>query len=43
MPSRTKKQQRFMGLCANSPSKAVKPCPPKKVAQEFARKPGKKK
>jgi len=37
MPAKTKRQQRFMALCANNPRKARKKCPPKKVAREFAR------
>lgn len=39
MPAKTKKMQRFMGLCAHNPEKAYGKCPPKEVAREFARKP----
>jgi len=39
MPAKSKKQQKFMGMCANSPGKAAKQCPSKKVAREFAKKP----
>jgi hypothetical protein len=37
MPAKTKKQQRFMAMCAHTPSKAKGKCPPKKVAREFSR------
>lgn len=38
MPSKTKKQARFMALCANPSGrrKARGKCPPKSVAREFA-------
>lgn len=41
MPAKTKRQQRFMGMCANPKTrgKARKKCPPKKVARKYARKP----
>lgn len=35
MPAKSAKQARFMQMCAHSPSKAYKKCPPKKVAREF--------
>jgi len=40
MPAKTKKQQRFMGMCttAKGRKKAKGKCPPKKVAKKFARK-----
>jgi hypothetical protein len=41
MPAVSKKQQRFMALCAHHPEKAKGKCPPKKVAHDFSRtKPG---
>lgn len=43
MPAKTKKQQRFMAMCANNPGKARGKCPSKKVAREFSRMGGKKK
>lgn len=39
MPAKSDRQRKFMGLCAHQPEKATKPCPPKAVAREFARKP----
>jgi len=39
MPAKSQRQQRFMGMCAHSPGKANKKCPPQKVAEEFAHKP----
>jgi len=42
MPAVSRKQQAYMGLCLSHPEKARKKCPPKAVAREFARKPGKK-
>jgi hypothetical protein len=36
MPATSKKQQKFMAMCANNPSQANKPCPPKSVAKEFS-------
>lgn len=44
MPSVSKKQQRFMGMCSNPKSrkKAKGKCPLVSVAKEFARKPKKK-
>ena len=39
MPAKTAKQQRFMAMCAHTPSKAKGKCPSKKVAKEFSRKP----
>jgi len=36
MPAKTKRQQRFMAMCANNPGMAKGKCPPKKVAQEFS-------
>ena len=35
MPSTSKKQARFMAMCAHSPSGAKKECPPMRVAKEF--------
>jgi hypothetical protein len=39
MPAKTKKQQRFMGMCTTPEGrkKAKGACPPKKVAKKFAR------
>lgn len=37
MPAKSKAQQRFMGLCAHNPEKARGKCPPKDVAEEFAK------
>ena len=39
MPSKTKKQARFMAMCATPKGrkKAKGKCPPKKVAKEYAR------
>lgn len=37
MPSKTAKQARFMAMCYGSPEKAHGKCPPRSVAQEFAR------
>lgn len=39
MPAKTKKQQKFMGMCAHTPGKAKGKCPSPKVAKEFAHKP----
>lgn len=39
MPAKTKRMQKFMGLCAHSPKKAYGNCPPKEVAREFSHKP----
>ena len=41
MPAKSRKQQRYMGMCANNPDKARKgkECPPKAVAQEFSKNP----
>lgn len=39
MPAVSKKQQKFMAICAHNPSKAKGKCPPKKVAREFSHKP----
>lgn len=35
MPAVSKKQARFMNMCLTKPSAARKPCPSKKVANEF--------
>lgn len=35
MPSKTAKQHRFMEGCRNNPEKMNKPCPPKRVTEEF--------
>lgn len=37
MPSKTKKQQKFMAMCSTKSGrkKATTKCPPKKVAKEF--------
>jgi hypothetical protein len=37
MPSTSARQKRFMQLCYGSPDKARGKCPPRSVAQEFAR------
>lgn len=39
MPPKTRRQQRFMGMCstAKGRKKARAKCPPKKVAREFRR------
>ena len=39
MPSKTKKQARFMAMCATPKGrkKAKGKCPPKRVAKEYAR------
>lgn len=42
MPAVSRKQQRFMAICAHSPSKAKGKCPSKKVAREFSHGPKKK-
>lgn len=39
MPAVSKKQQKFMAMCAHNPSKAYGKCPSKKVAREFSHKP----
>lgn len=39
MPAVSKKQQKFMGICAHNPSAARGSCPSKKVAREFSFKP----
>jgi hypothetical protein len=39
MPAVSKKQQRFMAMCAHSKGSAKGKCPPKKVAEEFSHKP----
>lgn len=39
MPAVSKRQQRFMAMCAHTPGKAHGKCPPKKVAKEFSHKP----
>ena len=39
MPAKTKKMQKFMGLCAHNPGAAHGKCPPRAVAEEFAHKP----
>ena len=41
MPAKTKKQQRFMGMCSTPKgrAKARGKCPSVKVAREFAHKP----
>lgn len=43
MPAKTKRQQRFMAMCLTPKGrkKARGKCPPKKVAREFRRGPGK--
>ena len=38
MPAKTKRQQRYMGMCAHKTPKP-KGCPSKKVSRKFARKP----
>ena len=35
MPATTRKQQRFMAMCATNPGKAIRKCPTKAVAREF--------
>jgi len=37
MPAKTKKQMRFMQLCAHNPKHANGKCPSIKVAREFSR------
>jgi hypothetical protein len=39
MPAKSKKQQKFMGMCEHAPAMAKGKCPSKKVAKEFAKKP----
>ena len=39
MPAKSKKQQRFMAMCAHSGSDVNGKCPSKKVAREFSHKP----
>lgn len=39
MPAKSKKQQRFMAMCAHNPEEAKGKCPPKDVAEEFSKKP----
>jgi hypothetical protein len=39
MPAKSKKQQRFMAMCAHAPSHASGTCPSKSVAREFSVKP----
>ena len=41
MPAVSKKQQRYMAMCAHNPTHAKGKCPdmPKKKMREFARKP----
>ncbi len=41
MPAKSKRQQRFMGMCAHNPEKAHGKCPPKDVAEEFSKTNGK--
>ncbi len=41
MPAVSKKQQKFMGMCAHHPSHAQGKCPDKKTAREFSHKPKK--
>lgn len=36
MPAVSKKQQRFMAMCAHNPGAAKGRCPSKKVSQEFS-------
>jgi len=36
MPSKTKKQAKFMAGCAHNPEKMQGKCPPAEVAKEFA-------
>ena len=36
MPAKTRKQQRFMAICAHMPEKAKGKCPSAKVAKEFS-------
>ena len=45
MPAKTKKQQKFMGMCTTPEGrkKAKGKCPPVSVAKEFAHMPKKKK
>jgi hypothetical protein len=44
MPAKTRKQQKFMGMCSTTAGrkKAKGKCPPVKVAKEFAKMPKKK-
>ena len=39
MPAVSKKQQKFMGICAHQPGKARGKCPSHKVAEEFSHNP----
>jgi hypothetical protein len=39
MPAKSRKQQRFMAMCAHNPSHAKGKCPDKKTAREFSHKP----
>jgi len=39
MPAKSRKQQRFMAMCAHSPSHASGKCPDKQTAREFSHKP----
>ncbi len=36
MPAKTKKQQKFMAICAHEPQHAKGKCPSHKVAREFS-------
>jgi hypothetical protein len=36
MPAVSRKQQRFMAMCAHNPKHAKGKCPAKKVAKEFS-------
>ena len=39
MPAKTRKQQKFMGMCSNMEGRKKAKCPPMKVAKEMAKKP----
>jgi hypothetical protein len=41
MPAKSRKQQRFMAMCAHNPRHASGKCPDKKTAREFSHKPRK--
>lgn len=37
MPASSRRQQRYMAMCAHTPSKARGKCPSKRVAKEFSK------
>jgi hypothetical protein len=42
MPAKTKKQQKFMGMCYHDPKKVLGKCPPPDVSKKFSKAPKKK-